>query len=163
MERRLGKTWSEYRAAVVPPDAGPDQLLGTEMAFFGGASALFGVIMRELDPGKEPTADDLRRMDELHQEILDHCERVAASGAAPQSAFDEDGPQMYARPGHGLQFEILQWRPTPDGSGPPKQVHLHVGLETEKGTLHQYLRFKSAEGLDRFIADLQRNRKEVWP
>jgi hypothetical protein len=39
------------------------------MAFFGGAQHLFGSIMGILDPGEEPTEQDMRRMDLISHEL----------------------------------------------------------------------------------------------
>ena len=39
------------------------------LAFFAGAEHLFSCMMGTLDPGKEPTKADMRRMDLLHEEL----------------------------------------------------------------------------------------------
>lgn len=46
-----------------------DQLDDLRSAFFGGAQHLMGSIMGTLDPGSEPTEQDLRRMDLIHHEL----------------------------------------------------------------------------------------------
>lgn len=46
-----------------------DQLHDLRMAFFGGAQHLFGSIMGILDPGTEPTEQDMRRMDLIAHEL----------------------------------------------------------------------------------------------
>lgn len=163
MSGRIAKAWEEYRTAVVPKEAGPEQLQGTEMAFVGGASAMFGLIVNSVGSGGgEPTAEEMGRMDALHEELLAHGKALAEGQL---SVFSNDRPpDFYARQGAGLDVQIANWRPTPHGSGPPQQVHLLCHLDLGDGrTLAQAIRFKSPRGLDSFIADLQRHRKEVWP
>lgn len=46
-----------------------DQLKEIRMAFFGGAQHLWGSIMNMLDPGEEPSARDMRRMDLIAHEL----------------------------------------------------------------------------------------------
>ena len=47
----------------------PQQLDDLRCAFFGGAQHLMGSIMGTLDPGSEPTEQDMRRMDLIHHEL----------------------------------------------------------------------------------------------
>lgn len=61
--------WKSYRSTVVPSNASDIQLKETRQAFFAGVAILFEVLMMDLDPGKEPTDEDMRRMDDLHAEI----------------------------------------------------------------------------------------------
>lgn len=57
------------RAVAIPRTAPPDQIREMRLAFFAGAQHLFGSIMRTLDPGEEPTAEDERRMDCISAEL----------------------------------------------------------------------------------------------
>jgi hypothetical protein len=63
--------WVGLRLAAIPETAGALQLDEMRMAFFAGAQHLFGSIMGGvLDPGdEEPTAADMRRMDNIHAEL----------------------------------------------------------------------------------------------
>lgn len=61
--------WRAYQIVVLPKDAGPVQIDETRKAFFAGAQHLFASIMSVLDPDEEPTANDLRRMDLIDQEL----------------------------------------------------------------------------------------------
>jgi hypothetical protein len=61
--------WVGLRLAAMHPDSPPDQLREMRMAFFAGAQHLFGSIMSILDPGEEPTDDDLKRMDLIDKEL----------------------------------------------------------------------------------------------
>jgi hypothetical protein len=54
---------------VIPKDASPTQLSEMRLAFMAGAEHTFSSIMNVLDPGDEPTAADLRRMDLIHAEV----------------------------------------------------------------------------------------------
>lgn len=51
--------------ATLPQDVSELQLREMRMAFFAGAQHTFGSIMSMLDDGAEPTAADLKRMDDL--------------------------------------------------------------------------------------------------
>ena len=55
-------------------------------------------------------------------------------------------------------IHVLVWRPTPDGSGPPRQVHVTFG---DKNAVF-LVRFKGPKGLDSFIDHLTARREEVW-
>jgi hypothetical protein len=61
--------WVSLRASVISPDAPDDQLREMRMAFFAGAQHLFGSIMTILDPGAEPTEADIKRMDDINNEL----------------------------------------------------------------------------------------------
>lgn len=61
-----------WRAFVVVgglTDAPEQQLSDMRKAYMLGAQHLFASIMGILDPGKDPTDKDLRRMDLIHQEL----------------------------------------------------------------------------------------------
>lgn len=61
--------WVGLRIAAIPLDAPAIQLEEMRNAFFAGAQHLFGSIMTLLDPGEEPTAADMRRMDLIDKEL----------------------------------------------------------------------------------------------
>ena len=54
---------------VIAKDASQAQREEMRLAFMAGAEHLFSTIMGVLDPGDEPSADDMRRMDLIQQEI----------------------------------------------------------------------------------------------
>jgi hypothetical protein len=58
-----------YRKFVLPPDAPQIQIDETRWAFFAGAQHLFSSIMSIMDPDKEPTDNDMRRMDQINAEL----------------------------------------------------------------------------------------------
>jgi hypothetical protein len=68
--------WVSLRASVIPPDAPEDQLREMRMAFFAGAQHLFGSIMTVLDPESEPTEADLKRMDNINNELNDFLAEI---------------------------------------------------------------------------------------
>jgi hypothetical protein len=61
--------WMSFRAAAISTDAPEDQLREMRLAFFAGAQHLFGSIMTILDPGSEPTEADLKRIDNINNEL----------------------------------------------------------------------------------------------
>lgn len=54
---------------VIPKDAPPVQLREMQLAFMAGAEHLFSSMMNILDPGEEPTAADLQRLDLISKEL----------------------------------------------------------------------------------------------
>jgi hypothetical protein len=74
----LGDAWISYRERVLSPDAAPVQVQETRRAFYVGAQALWDGIMRNLDPGTEPTDRDMSRMDGLEAELREFVENVEA-------------------------------------------------------------------------------------
>lgn len=61
--------WSGFRFLTMDPNAPPDQVQEMRIAFFAGAQHLFGSIMGILEPGMEPTDNDLRRMNQIQREL----------------------------------------------------------------------------------------------
>jgi hypothetical protein len=62
--------WISLRIAVIDKDASPLQLEEMRNAFFAGAQHLFASMLAVLDPGsEEPTANDLRRMELIADEL----------------------------------------------------------------------------------------------
>lgn len=67
--------WYGFDMLVIPKDAPEVQRKEMRLAFFAGAQHLFTSIMNVLDSDREPTADDLRRMDLIHRELEAWAER----------------------------------------------------------------------------------------
>ncbi len=61
--------WQSYLEQVVPKDAGETQRRETELAFYAGAKHLFDAVLTVLDPGSEPTEQDLRVMESIMVEL----------------------------------------------------------------------------------------------
>lgn len=76
---------------------------------------------------------------------------------------EEHGPRSLA----GVAFmeiedlSVHEWCPTPDGTGPPEQVHMTIKVKGLDARL--ILRFKSPDTLGRFIGALRKHRDNVWP
>jgi hypothetical protein len=61
--------WIGLQTRWVPADAGPLQRAEMRQAFFAGALHLFSSVMQIMDDDREPTAADLRRMDQIEAEL----------------------------------------------------------------------------------------------
>jgi hypothetical protein len=57
------------RQMVIPPDAPVTQVNEMRKAFFFGAQHLWGSVMSILEPGAEVTANDLRWMTQINEEL----------------------------------------------------------------------------------------------
>lgn len=69
--------WTSYREAVVPKDAPPIQLQESKRAFFGGAWALYALLMNDLDHSTdEDTPQDLGLMMKLDAELRGFRDQV---------------------------------------------------------------------------------------
>lgn len=69
--------------------------------------------------------------------------------AIPAAEYYEAGPE----------FNVGSWCPTPDGSGPPQQVHLRFGTPPGNCML---VRFKGPDSLDALIDALLEHRQHVF-
>lgn len=67
--RLIEAGWLGLRIACKLEDAPKNQLEEMRNAFFAGAQHLFSSIMTILDPGADPTAKDLERMDAIDREL----------------------------------------------------------------------------------------------
>lgn len=70
--------WLSLRAVAIPPEASATQLRVMREAFFAGAQHLFGSIMSIMDPGTEPTENDMRRMDLINKELNEFAAKFSA-------------------------------------------------------------------------------------
>jgi hypothetical protein len=70
--------WVALRAVAIPLNAPPIQLEEMRMAFFAGAQHLFSSIMAILEPGAEPTDNDLARLDLIDKELRDFIAEFGA-------------------------------------------------------------------------------------
>jgi hypothetical protein len=61
--------WMGLKIMAVADDAPPVQIEEMRNAFFAGAQHLFASIMHGLDPDKEPTETDMRRLDLIDAEL----------------------------------------------------------------------------------------------
>lgn len=61
--------WATMNALVLPADAPPVQRSEMRKAFFMGAQHLYASIMAIMDADRDPTAQDLKRMGLIHNEL----------------------------------------------------------------------------------------------
>jgi hypothetical protein len=61
---------------VVPKDASDVQIEETKQAFFSGGISIFYLMLNMMDEGLEPTAQDLRKMSWLSEEMDAFAETV---------------------------------------------------------------------------------------
>lgn len=59
------------------------------------------------------------------------------------------------------EINVAAWCPTPDGAGPPEQVHMTIKVTGVDALL--VLRFKSPRTIGRVINNLRKYRDIVWP
>lgn len=78
--------WIGMRIACIPLDAPDIQVNEMRMAFMAGAQHLFASIMTILDPGDEPSAKDLQRMDLIDKELRAFGETFAIKFAQPKGS-----------------------------------------------------------------------------
>jgi hypothetical protein len=71
--------WIGYRYLILPEDASDAQVSECKTAFMAGATHLFSSLMTILEPGDEPTADDMKRMDTIHNELQHFANEVLRS------------------------------------------------------------------------------------
>lgn len=72
----MAEQWDSFARAVLPKDAPAVQRQEMRRAFYAGAQGiLFGVIAI-LAPEGEPTDEDIRHMENLHQELQDFANLV---------------------------------------------------------------------------------------
>lgn len=67
--RLIEAGWVGFQLAAYPDGTEDEQGRQLRWAFFAGAQHLFGSTMDFMDPGTEPTADDLRRMSLIEHEF----------------------------------------------------------------------------------------------
>lgn len=77
---RIAREWADkgllvrggfevMRATALPADAPEAAVTSMRFAYMAGAQHLFSTIMSIMDPGSEPTDEDMRRMSLIHDEL----------------------------------------------------------------------------------------------
>jgi hypothetical protein len=61
--------WVGLRMMSIPKDAPKDQLDEMRNSFFAGAQHLFASIIGIMDADREPTANDMKAMDDINREL----------------------------------------------------------------------------------------------
>lgn len=72
--------WVGLRLACGLENAPAEQVREMRMAFMAGAQHTFHSILTVLDPGEDPTDDDLRRMDLINRELTAFYHEMLAKG-----------------------------------------------------------------------------------
>jgi hypothetical protein len=61
--------WQDYRAKVIPSEAGAIQITESRRAFYAGARSLLVSMMKVFGPDQEPTESDMLIMDGIKGEL----------------------------------------------------------------------------------------------
>ena len=77
----LETEWMTYRNKVLPKNAGEVQITESRRAFFGGAWAIYALMMNALEEGTEATPADVRLMEKLHNEMVEFHNRMVKGHA----------------------------------------------------------------------------------
>ncbi len=64
------------RIMAMHPESPPGQVHDMKMAFMAGAQHLWGSIMTVLDPGEEPTVEDMRRLELISKELDEYAKEL---------------------------------------------------------------------------------------
>lgn len=79
-EQLIEIEWRKFCLACFG-DISKQQYIDLRLTFYGGAAALYFILMTALDAGDVPTEADLARMRTLHAEIHDFNEDVKSGKA----------------------------------------------------------------------------------
>lgn len=76
MKYTLKQMWNQFQERVLPSNCSEIQLRETKRAFYAGAECLLSTIMSNLTSDAEPTEEDFKMMNDLHQEFLDFVKLI---------------------------------------------------------------------------------------
>jgi hypothetical protein len=77
----IAEEWESYAMDVIPKNAPPVQMTETRRAFCAGAGSLLGILVRGLEPGEQPTQQDLGLLERIQAELKAFHARVASGKA----------------------------------------------------------------------------------
>ena len=77
----LASDWASYAEKVIPAGAPELQYIESRRAFYAGAGTLLGILLKALEPGSEPTEQDLALMDQIKAELDEFNADVVAGRA----------------------------------------------------------------------------------
>lgn len=170
MKKRILPEWNTYRRVVLHPESPPNQVSDIRNAFYAGCVAMFRMITKVSDRLSENKAT--RALEEITRELQAygaHAQQGAAEAAArskPPSLKSitsrSDVRPVFAGAIEIDEWALEQWHPTPDGTGPPEQLHLTLKLKgIDDMTLA--LRFKSRRAWDELTAIGDGHADQIWP
>ena len=61
--------WERFAGAVLPDDVTDDEYEGTKLSFVAGAEFMWSSVFKIIHDSDRPSADDIRRMQSIEQEI----------------------------------------------------------------------------------------------
>ena len=76
--------WAVLRASAIPAHAPDIQIREMHMAFFCGAQHLWGSVISILTEDREPTDEDMRRMQLIHDELQQFAAEMELRMACPK-------------------------------------------------------------------------------
>lgn len=82
-KRYVEEMWRDYERRVLPANASRVQRNETRRAFFAVAMVLFERLVTMMDPGTEPTEDDMGKMDAIHEELQTYLAEMAEEMRGP--------------------------------------------------------------------------------
>lgn len=78
---RLADEWDSYAREVLPSNASTVQRIECRRAFYSGAVAIHGILMRSLSGTPETTTGDISVMEDIFSEFNAFLERTKAGTA----------------------------------------------------------------------------------
>lgn len=78
---RLADQWESYAREVLPRNASTVHRWECRRAFYSGAVAIHGILMRSLSESPDATHDDISVMEDILSEFTSFAERVKAGTA----------------------------------------------------------------------------------
>lgn len=73
---RIQEKWNEFSKLVLPPGCPDVQRTEMRRAFYAGMEGFLQIMLGGMEPGPDPSANDLKMMDELDEELKDFYERM---------------------------------------------------------------------------------------
>lgn len=78
MKTLIADAWRDFEIQIVPLDASEVQRTECRRAFYAGAISMWSSLLSMLDPGVDPTENDMKAMDGVKAEIDQYAEDLRA-------------------------------------------------------------------------------------
>jgi len=75
-EMTIQENWEGYRKDIVHPEAGPEQLQETKMAFYGGASSILDILLAISDDDEYTDDAALAILESLKEEARAFADKL---------------------------------------------------------------------------------------